>query len=99
MADLTNAPFSYSQGNGTSIASLGHTVVTNSPNTTTGGINGSAASTSPGTTAEEQQTRSAPAPVTTGPGRKTVRDWAAGRRIAAGVCSSWRGPSISTVRD
>jgi Peptidase A4 family len=41
MADFTNVPFSYSQGNHTSLASLPHTVVTNSPNTSVGGINGS----------------------------------------------------------
>lgn len=41
MADFTNVPVAYSQGNGTSIASLPHTVVTNSPNTSVGGINGS----------------------------------------------------------
>lgn len=41
MADFGNVPFSYSQGNGTSLAALGASPDYNSPNTSTGGINGS----------------------------------------------------------
>jgi hypothetical protein len=41
MANFTNLALSYSQGNGTSMASLPHTVLTDSPNTTVDAVNGS----------------------------------------------------------
>jgi hypothetical protein len=41
MADFTSVPFAYSQGNGTAISAFGHGALTNSPNTSVGGINGS----------------------------------------------------------